>query len=176
MFIAHLPSGYILAKALYSKLHSTGIQTKSFFTIIMLGAIFPDLNLFYFYLIDQRSVHHHQYFPHWLSVWITIFLIALYCFKSFKSKFALLTCLFCSGAILHIFLDLFVGDVWLFAPFIHQSYAFFEVSSRYPTWWLNFILHWSFLIEILICLRALFVYFKSTKAAMNSLNTHGSDT
>lgn len=175
MFIAHLPSGYILAKALYVKLHSTGIHVKSFFTAIMLGAIFPDFDLFYFYLIDQRSTHHHQYFPHWFSFWITTFLIAFYFFKHLKSKFSLLICLFCSGAILHIFLDVFVGDVWLFAPFIDQPYAFFEVTPRYQPWWLNFIWHWSFLIEVLICISAVIVYFKRPKESIRLLNTHESD-
>ena len=46
MFIAHLPSGYILAKFLDKKLKQTKISKKAFFTIIMIGAVFPDIDLF----------------------------------------------------------------------------------------------------------------------------------
>ncbi len=136
MFIAHLPSGYILAKFLDKKLKQTKISKKAFFTIIMIGAVFPDIDLFYFYLFDNRSVHHHKYFLHWFSVLLS------------------------SAALLHISLDTFVGDVWLFAPFIDKPYVFFEVTSRYQPWWLNFIFHWSFFVEIIICFIAFILYLK----------------
>lgn len=157
MFIAHLPSGYILAKLLLKKFKQTKITNKAFFTLIMLGAVFPDIDLFYFYLFDHRSVHHHKYFLHWFSFWIPIFLIALIYFihSKYTAKPALMISFFSGAALLHIGLDTFVGDVWLFAPFIDQPYVFFEVSSRYQPWWLNFILHWSFFVELLICLIAL---------------------
>ena len=160
MFIAHLPSGYILAKVLNKKVKQTQISTKLFFAIIMIGAIFPDIDLFYFYLLDNRSVHHHKYFLHWFSFWIPIFLISyLYLRNShYRSKFGLIVTLFSGAALLHIGLDTFVGDVWLFAPFIDQAYVFFEVTPRYEPWWLNFILHWSFFVELLICCVALTIY------------------
>lgn len=165
MLIAHLPAGYLLAKTLQAKLQPREISTRLFFSVILFGAVFPDLDLFYFYLIDQRAVHHHQYFLHWFSFWIPCFLIALLLFKQYRFQWAGLMSLFCGAAILHICLDVFVGDVWLFAPFIHQSYAFFEVTARYQPWWLNFILHWSFLVEILICLYAGYLYFKQRKSS-----------
>ena len=123
MFIAHIPSGYILAKFLEKKLKATGLSKKTFFALLMVGAVFPDLDLFYFYFIDGRSVHHHKYFVHWFSVWLPIF----------------------------------------FAPFIDRPYVFFEVTPRYQPWWLNFILHWSFLVELLICVYALYLYFRKNE-------------
>lgn len=166
MFIAHLPSGYILADLLDKKLKPNLLGSKAFYSIIMLGAIFPDIDLFYFYFFDQRSVHHHKYFVHWFSVWIPVFLMAYTFWKISKhrSKLALATTLFSGAALLHICLDTFVGDVWLFAPFIDRAYVFFEVTARYQPWWLNFILHWSFLVELLICAYALYVYIRKNKA------------
>lgn len=163
MFIAHLPSGYILAKFLDKKLKQTKISKKAFFIIIMIGAIFPDIDLFYFYLLDNRSVHHHKYFLHWFSFWIPIFVIAYFYLKFYKrnSKLAFVICLFSSATLLHIVLDTFVGDVWLFAPFIDKPYVFFEVTSRYKSWWLNFIFHWSFCVEVFICISALNIYLKT---------------
>lgn len=162
MFIAHLPSGYILAKLLDKKFKQKRLTQKVFFSIVMIGAVFPDIDLLYFYLIDHRSVHHHKYFLHWFSVWIPIFLISYFCFKrsSYRHQLALMATLFSGAALLHICLDTFVGDVWLFAPFIDQAYVFFEVTARYQPWWLNFILHWSFAVELLICLTAIWMYWK----------------
>lgn len=77
--------------------------------------------------------------------------------------------LFASAALLHIFLDTFVGDVWLFAPFIDQPYVFFEVSARYQPWWLNFIFHWSFFVEILICIIALILFIQKRKKLKKSI-------
>lgn len=166
MSIAHLPSGYILADLLDKKLKPNLLSSKVFYSIIMLGAIFPDIDLFYFYFFDQRSVHHHKYFVHWFSVWIPIFLIAYTFWKISKhrSKLALAITLFSGAALLHICLDTFVGDVWLFAPFIDQAYVFFEVTARYQPWWLNFIFHWSFLVELVICAYALMLYIRKNKA------------
>lgn len=162
MFIAHLPSGYILAKLLEKKFRHNLLSKKVFFIVMMIGAVFPDIDLFYFYLFDNRSVHHHKYFLHWFSFWIPIFLISYFCFKRsvYASQFALMTMLFSGAALLHICLDTFVGDVWLFAPFIDRAYVFFEVTSRYQPWWLNFILHWSFVVELLICFIAMWMYWK----------------
>lgn len=166
MFIAHIPSGYILADLLDKKLKPNPLSRKAFYSTIMLGAIFPDIDLFYFYFFDQRSVHHHQYFLHWFSVWIPLFLLAFAAWKIFKqhTKFAFIAMLFSGAALLHICLDTFVGDVWLFAPFINRSYVFFEVTARYQPWWLNFIFHWSFLVELVICSYALILYIRKNKA------------
>lgn len=162
MFIAHLPAGYILAKFLDKKLKQTKTSKKAFFAIIMIGAVFPDIDLFYFYLFDNRSVHHHKYFLHWFSFWIPIFVISYLYFKfsKYTSRLALAIVLLSSAALLHISLDTFVGDVWLFAPFIDKPYVFFEVTSRYQPWWLNFIFHWSFFVEIIICFIAFILYLK----------------
>jgi hypothetical protein len=45
-------------------------------------------------------------------------------------------------------LDSIVGDIWWFAPFIDKPYALFTVPAIYTPWWLNFILHWSFMLEL----------------------------
>ena len=59
---------------------------------------------------------------------------------------------------MHICLDTFVGDVWLFMPFIDKPYVFFEVNPRYQPWWVNFVFHWSFGVELVICLYALYQF------------------
>ncbi|SPL72531.1 metal-dependent hydrolase [Acinetobacter stercoris] len=164
MLITHLPSGYILAKVLEKKFRHFQVSKKAFFATIMFGAVFPDLDLLYFYFFDSRSVHHHKYFLHWFSFWLVVLTISIIFFKikRNKSKWAFLSILFCNAAIMHLILDGFVGDIWLFAPFIDKPFSLFNVPSQYDTWWLNFIFHWSFSVEILICLFALYLYFSKS--------------
>lgn len=102
----------------------------------MIGAVFPDIDLLYFYLFDNRSVHHHKYFLHWFSFWIPIFLISYFNskFSKYTSGLALAVVSFSSAALLHVSLDTFVGDVWIFAPLIDKPYVFFEVTPRYEPW------------------------------------------
>ncbi|TCM59387.1 inner membrane protein [Acinetobacter calcoaceticus] len=165
MFIAHIPAGYLFAKAIYQKVQLGDIRYRSYMWVMCVGAVFPDIDLFYFFLIDNQSVHHHKYFLHWPIFWLSLFLIfylyALY--RRYRSKVAILGSLFCAVAILHVLLDTLVGDIWWFAPLINQPYALFEVTARYKPWWLNFIFHWSFVIEMLICLAAFVVYRKSAR-------------
>lgn len=165
MFIAHLPSGYIFAKAVIAKINLDSISQRSLITVMCIGALFPDLDLFYFFLIDQQSVHHHRYFLHWPSFWLLLFLAAFAwaAISRYRSKAAVLASLFCAAAILHLFLDTLVGDIWWFAPMLDQPYALFEVTARYKPWWLNFIFHWSFAVEILICGYAYWIYRKSAQ-------------
>ncbi len=72
MFIAHLPAGYLLAKTI--RLRTPG--RKAVMTAALLGAIAPDLDLFYFYTLDGRQHHHHSYWTHYPSVWFALMLLA----------------------------------------------------------------------------------------------------
>ena len=152
MFIAHLPSGYIgmkLMKVFYP-IH------KLLFFFGCLGAIFPDLDMFYFYFIDNRQHLHHTYITHWPVLWFSLLLVSIlikpYSFRKYLRVFSFFGCL-------HIFLDSVVGDICWFAPVSFQGYSLFEVKSVYSIWWLNFILHWSFVLELLILTIALWMFF-----------------
>jgi len=63
MFIAHLPAGYMLSKGVVAlgHLRRLGEQTKRrLIAAGMIGAIIPDIDLLYFYLIDHRQHGHHS--------------------------------------------------------------------------------------------------------------------
>lgn len=45
-------------------------------TAALLGAIAPDLDLFYFYTLDGRQHHHYSYWTHYPSVWFALMLLA----------------------------------------------------------------------------------------------------
>ena len=159
MFIAHLPAGYILTKTIQKK-----ADTKNYLWIGLLGSIFPDLDLFYFYLIDGRQTLHHDYWIHtpfyWLSIGIIIF-TALWIFK--KRDYFLPAILFFSNIFLHLLLDTVVGKIaWLF-PLSDEAYYLFDVPAVYGFWVYNFIFHWTFLFEVGVVIWAAFVLMNNRK-------------
>lgn len=125
----------------------------------IIGSIAPDFDMVYFYLIDHRQTHHHKYFTHWPLLWICLVAVSLVWFRvSRYCKAASLSLVFAAGGVLHLILDSFVGDIWWFAPFGKNPYAMFTVPALFKPWWLNFFFHWSFAVELVMCLWALTVY------------------
>ena len=140
MFIGHLPAGYILTKKLQTK-----FKTKQFLWTGLVGSILPDLDLFYFYLIDNRQHLHHGYWIHTPFYWLIIAFITYLLILLFKrEKYKTLAIFFFANIFLHIFLDTIVGKIdWLY-PFSNKSIVFFEVPAVYDFWVKNFIFHWTF--------------------------------
>ena len=112
MIIGHLPAGYILAKTLIRKLAKSGIHPHYIMLAGVIGAIFPDFDMFYFYLIDNRQHHHHTYWSHYPIIWLTLTLLSVVWYRSSLEKFhATLAIIFSSAGLIHLFLDTIVGDV-----------------------------------------------------------------
>jgi inner membrane protein len=151
MFIAHLPIGYLVSKVIYTRLMSQGIGARGIVISGMCGSIAPDLDLFYFYLIDNRQHNHHSYWTHYPSVWICLMLVPLAFIHLKRARaFALLAIIFSLNGLIHMVLDSIAGVIHWFAPFVFNAYSLVTVPALYQPWWLNFILHWSFLLEIII--------------------------
>lgn len=165
MIIGHLPSGYIAAKLLIKKYWPTEHNTTAIKTACITGAIAPDFDMLYFYLVDNKQHHHHSYWPHYPIVWTTLICIsALWSAKAKNKYWAKLLLLFSCCGFLHILLDSIVGDIWWGAPFIDKPFSLFTVPALYTPWWLNFILHWSFLFELVLVFWAIYLW-KSTPRA-----------
>jgi hypothetical protein len=159
MFIAHAPSGYIMSKLILNKVRGIPVASSYVFWAGIVGAIVPDFDLAYFYLIDHLQTHHHKYITHWPLLWaslVILFSLSLSLCK--QSKMLFLALIFSLGGMLHIVLDGFVGDVWLFAPFIDKPYSMFTVTARFQPWWLNYFLHISFVMELTITVLAVVLY------------------
>jgi hypothetical protein len=159
MFIAHAPSGYIMSKLILNKARGISVASSYVFWAGIVGAIFPDFDMAYFYLIDHLQTHHHKYVTHWPLLWaslVILFSLGLGLCK--QSKILFLALIFSLGGMLHIVLDGFVGDVWLFAPFIDKPYSMFTVTARFQPWWLNYFLHISFVMELTITVCAVVLY------------------
>lgn len=121
MIIGHLPAGYIFTKFIARRMVNKDINLRVFILAGVIGSIIPDLDMLYFYLIDNRQHHHHTYWPHYPSVWLGFLLIfaVWYGFGNNKST-ALLGLVFFINGFFHMLLDSIVGDIWWFAPFVDK--------------------------------------------------------
>lgn len=162
MIIGHLPVGYFSSKLIFPRLSSRGISAKAFILVGILGALAPDLDMLYFHLVDYRQHHHHTCWTHKPIVWGILLLISLILLKSMRLSYRpVLMFIFSLNGFIHMFLDTIVGDIWWFAPFIDKPFAFFTVPALYKPWWLNFLLHWSFALELAVSIWALIIFKKS---------------
>jgi inner membrane protein len=164
MIIGHLPAGYLASKLLFRHFDAPGVTCVRFFWAGLLGAIAPDLDMFYFYLVDHRLHHHHTYFTHFPLVWGALLLLAALWLHVKKARpMAALAFIFALNGSLHLLLDTIVGDIWWLAPFVDKPFSLFTVPALYQPWWLNFLLHWSFAIEVGVLLTAAALWYRSRR-------------
>lgn len=156
MFIGHIPAGYILTKTIQKK-----FKTTKYLCLGIIASIFPDIDILYFYLIDDRQTLHHSYWIHIPFYWFLIGLITLVTIWLFKKKaYYIATIIFFSNIFLHLILDTIVGKIeWLY-PFTNQAYFLFDVPAVYNFWVYNFIFHWTFLFEIGVITWAIYIMIK----------------
>ena len=165
MIIGHAPGAYIASTLLHGRLFADRMSAKAFILAGVFGGIAPDLDMLYFHLVDQRQHHHHSYFSHWPLVWLGLLLLSLLLLRLRRnSRVAPLAVAFSMMGMLHMLLDSIVGDIWWFAPFVDQPYALFSVPALYKPWWLNFLLHWSFALELALWAWAGLLYRARRKA------------
>ena len=154
MFIAHLPAGYVL---------SSFLQRKSARFALLAGSIAPDIDLIYFYTFGQRAVVHHAYATHMPWFWIICCLCGIILARLCKKNMDTLFLAFFGGTMLHLFLDSFTGGIHWLAPLSDTELIFFTVPSVHSHWTLNFILHWTFWLEIIIILIAGILFLRNSR-------------
>lgn len=150
MFIAHLPAGYLLTTRLQTKL-----QTRGLLWLGLLASVTPDFDLAYFYFLDQRQTLHHAYWTHIPAFWFFILAVALLLgFFIRKAWYRPAVIIFFANIFLHFVLDTFVAGIKWVYPVSLISLRVFQVPAMQDLWILNFILHWTFALELLILIWA----------------------
>lgn len=161
MFIAHLPSGYLLAKCLKKKVITFKSWKLIFFSAI-LGGVFPDFDLLYFYFIDNRQNNHHTYMTHIPLYWLIMFPLVSTLLVFLKNNIYLVSWLvFVLGVFVHLILDTVTGGILWYYPLDMHYFSFTTVDEKYNWWVLNFIFHWTFFLEITILFAAIAVYIRA---------------
>lgn len=172
MFIAHLPAGYLVARFAASRL---GVEaTPGLMLAGMAGGIFPDIDLIYGALVDGGRIHHHQYWTHLPVLWLTLSIAATFLHRRFLSdtllagrfggrfhKHQLLV--FLLGIWSHLFLDSVAGDIWWLWPWLDTPFSMVHVPSIHSPWWLNYLLHWTFFLELATVTLALSLAWRATR-------------
>lgn len=162
MFFGHLPAGYLCSNFLLKYREIPAGKRNTFLAIGLIGSIAPDLDMFYFYLVDHRQHWHHSYFTHWPSFWLSV--IAASWFTRWFIGNRLLVyggSIFGINGLLHLVLDTHVGRIRWLAPISDRWIFFFNVPSLHHPKILNFVFHWTFVFELALVVSAIYVFTKN---------------
>jgi inner membrane protein len=155
MLTAHLPSGYVLGRLLPQ-------QTPHLMPVALVGAVLPDIDLLWFYLIDDRAFHHHRYWVHIPAFWAAVAVVALP--LAWWRGFLATALVFFAALLMHLTLDTISGGILWAAPFSDDLHELVTVPARYGHWVTNFVLHWTFLAELAIWATAIALWLTRSRA------------
>lgn len=145
MLIAHLPSGYLLGRALGAR--------GRVMVAALLGAVAPDFDMIWFHLAD-RTVHHHRFWPHIPALWLAVAVVGLPLVGRFARRWLSAAACFLAGVFLHLVLDSLAGSVMWLWPLDDRLYELVTVQPTHGHWVLSFMAHWTFGAELAICATA----------------------
>lgn len=151
MITAHIPSGYALAK-------SAG-WTGAAFAAAVIGAVFPDIDLIWFYFVDDRAIHHHRYWVHAPLFMALSSIILIIVARRHPVAVA-----FAAGWALHILLDAPNGRLMWLWPFSDTLYSPIHVPPTRSHWIMSFLTHWSVVLELTVWAIAATLFFKRERA------------
>ncbi|MFT4563580.1 MAG: inner membrane protein [Gammaproteobacteria bacterium] len=132
MFIAHVPSGYLIGKLL---LKNVDVSHRAKFQLLAIGlfsSVLPDFDLSYFYLIDKRQHTDHSYWAHIPIYSVFLGLTSLAIPIRYDSK--LWSCAFVivlTNTLIHCGLNTVAGGILWLAPFDSRSVSVFHIPSRH---------------------------------------------
>ncbi|QLQ01947.1 MAG: metal-dependent hydrolase [Thiobacillus sp.] len=166
MFIAHLPAGYLAARLVALRV-GHGATPRLVLTG-MAGGVFPDIDLLYGALMDGGRIHHHLYWPHLPLVWASAGLLLLLARRRLDNAWWRLCGVFMLGAWSHLLLDSVAGDIWWLWPWLDTPFSLVNIPAIHARWWLNYLLHWSFAVELAIV--ALAFWWESQRPILRHWN------
>ncbi|GLP87845.1 metal-dependent hydrolase [Tritonibacter mobilis] len=153
MLTAHLPSGYILAQ----------VPRRTFpglLPVALIGAVFPDLDMIWFYFVDDRAFHHHRYWVHVPAFWAGVALVTLPLIGFFARRWLNAALVFFAAIFMHLVLDSIGGGIMWLAPLDDRLMSLTVVPATQDHWVLSFLLHWTFLLELAIWGLALTLWLR----------------
>lgn len=169
MFIAHISAGYLLTRSCLKVFQVPNRSVARLFAVGLLASVLPDFDLLYFYLIDAQQHNHHSYWTHIPIFWIWCYLLLIPWTLIFKLQkvFVVSTVVFIN-VMGHMVLDTVAGGIRWGEPFSDGYTVLLTIQPRYDWWVLNFVLHWSFLIEVALIVLAIRSWLQSKSSAMKN--------
>jgi hypothetical protein len=160
MFICHLPAGYLATRLLLSGRGVTRETRRRLMALGLAASVLPDLDLLWFFLVDHRRQVHHAYLPHKPFAWLAALAVAAGVMRLMRASRVGWTALAVLGVnvMLHLVLDTTAGGIrWLW-PWTEAEFALSQPTARFHPWYLNFVLHWTFALEMALVIAALWVW------------------
>ena len=156
MFIGHLPAGYLASTALLDRATVSPGSRRRLLALGLAASVAPDLDLVWFYLVSDRREVHHAFWPHLPAVWLLVALgTALGLAVARVSRAVWLGyALVGLNVGLHLVLDTTAGGVRWAWPASDAEFRLVTVPARYQPWYLNFVWHWTFGLELLLVAAA----------------------
>lgn len=160
MFIAHLPVAYLASRALAKRGAGSSAEGRRLIGLGMAAGLAPDLDLLWFFLVDQRRQVHHNYLPHLPAFAIACIAAAALALAMARARRETWLALAAAGLnwMLHLVLDTVAGGVQWLWPLSRHELVLSHVEARYQPWYLNFLLHWTFALELALVTVALWTW------------------
>jgi inner membrane protein len=95
---------------------------------------------------------------HYPVIWVVAMLVCVLVADGPDATVGCARRVFALGGFTHMVLDSVVGDIAWLAPYSDEYFALSHVEAMFKPWWLNFILHWSFALELLLVALAVYVW------------------
>jgi inner membrane protein len=149
MLIAHLPAGYLTARA-------GGVCNGPLLWAALLGSVFPDFDMIWFLFIDQGAIHHHKYWVHAPGFWLILGGLTLPFLRGTPRGAALI---FLAAVLVHLLLDSIGGGIMWLWPLSDDLYSLVTVQPTHSHWVLSFMAHWTFWLELAVITVAASLYF-----------------
>jgi inner membrane protein len=157
VILAHLPAGYLVGRAF-------GVRSGPVMAAALAGSVLPDLDLIWFYLIDDRAFHHHRYWVHIPAFWAMVAGVALPLVRLLAPGMLRPALALIAVILVHIVLDSIGGGILWFWPFDGTMSVLVEAPATQSHWVLSFLVHWTFALEAAIMLTAAALFLAARKA------------
>lgn len=161
MFIAHLPAGYLLTRCLQRK---AGNHSQRVLWAGLIASILPDVDLFYYYLVDHRQTLHHHYITHLPMAWLFAALVVSACITiAGRQRYLIYVGVCLANVMLHMLLDSIAAGIYWLYPLSGVEVNLIQVPATHRWWVWNFVLHWTFGLELLIIIAAFWTWKQHAK-------------
>lgn len=165
MFLAHLPAGYLLSRALLTLPGAERLPQASRCRLLATGliaSILPDLDILYMFLFNDYSLNHRALPSHWPPLWLALFLITALLLHGLRRREWQWHNLFLLANVqLHFVLDTVAGPIRWLAPFDHTRFAWMHVPRQSGWWVWSYVSHVSALIEVLVIAAAAWLAWRT---------------
>jgi inner membrane protein len=167
MFIGHLPAGYLATTLLLDRAGAPAASRRRLLIVGLIASVLPDLDLLWFFTVGQRRQVHHAYLPHLPLACAAFFAAAALLLWTLRARREtwLGWMVAVVNVMLHLVLDTTAGGIrWLW-PLSDAELALGHVQARHDPWVLNFVLHWTFALEVLLVAAALVLLWRRRESA-----------